>query len=175
MFRTIAAVMVAATLASTAGAQTAPPPGIPAATTSSQTADTFSLENALAAGGMPSTPSPAMANGVSAGGSGPAPLPSVAAATAGVGAATAARRVAGLRPNPELQAQVENIGGTGVYKGLRSSETTVGVSLPLELGGKRPARVALATARLTRAQVQSEIARADLRLRITQLYPTFSK
>ncbi len=170
MYRTIAAVMVAATLASTAGAQTAPPPGIPAATTSSQTADTFSLENALAAGGMPSTPSPAMANGVSAGGSSPAPLPSVAAATAGVDAATAARRVAGLRPNPELQAQVENIGGTGVYKGLRSSETTVGVSLPLELGGKRPARVALATARLTRAQVQSEIARADLRLRITQLY-----
>lgn len=170
MYRTIAAVMVAATLASTAGAQTAPPPGIPATTTSSQTADTFSLENALAAGGMPSTPSPAMANGVSAGGSSPAPLPSVAAATAGVDAATAARRVAGLRPNPELQAQVENIGGTGVYKGLRSSETTVGVSLPLELGGKRPARVALATARLTRAQVQSEIARADLRLRITQLY-----
>ena len=170
MYRTIAAVMVAATLASTAGAQTAPRPGIPAATTSSQTADTFSLENALAAGGMPSTPSPAMANGVSAGGSSPAPLPSVAAATAGVDAATAARRVAGLRPNPELQAQVENIGGTGVYKGLRSSETTVGVSLPLELGGKRPARVALATARLTRAQVQSEIARADLRLRITQLY-----
>ena len=170
MYRTIAAVMVAATLASTAGAQTAPPPGIPAATTSSQTADTFSLENALAAGGMPSTPSPAMAKGVSAGGSSPAPLPSVAAATAGVDAATAARRVAGLRPNPELQAQVENIGGTGVYKGLRSSETTVGVSLPLELGGKRPARVALATARLTRAQVQSEIARADLRLRITQLY-----
>lgn len=170
MYRTIAAVMVAATLASTAGAQTAPRPGIPAATTSSQTADTFSLENALAAGGMPSTPSPAMAKGVSAGGSSPAPLPSVAAATAGVDAATAARRVAGLRPNPELQAQVENIGGTGVYKGLRSSETTVGVSLPLELGGKRPARVALATARLTRAQVQSEIARADLRLRITQLY-----
>src|SRR3546814_5591216 len=59
---------------------------------------------------------------------------------------------------------------SGVYKGLRSSETTVGVALPLELGGKRPARVALATARLTRAQVQSEIARADLRLRITQLY-----
>lgn len=170
MYRIIAAVMVAATLASTAGAQTAPWPGIPAATTSSQTADTFSLENALAAGGMPSTPSPAMAKGVSAGGSSPAPLPTVAAATAGVDAATAARRVAGLRPNPELQAQVENIGGTGVYKGLRSSETTVGVSLPLELGGKRPARVALATARLTRAQVQSEIARADLRLRITQLY-----
>ncbi|WP_339426861.1 TolC family protein, partial [Pseudomonas proteolytica] len=97
-------------------------------------------------------------------------LPSVAAASAGVDAATAARRVAGLRPNPEVQAQVENVAGTGVYKGLRSSETTVGVALPLELGGKRPARVALATARLTRAQIQAEIAKADLRLRITQLY-----
>ncbi|OZA78748.1 MAG: hypothetical protein B7X76_09770, partial [Azorhizobium sp. 39-67-5] len=60
-----------------------------------------------------------------------------------------------------------NQGGTGVYKGLRSSETTVGVAIPLELGGKRPARVALATARLTRAQIQAEIARGDLRLRIT--------
>lgn len=172
MYRTIAAVMVAATLASTAGAQTALPSGIPAATTSSQAADAFSLEDALAAGGMPSVPSAAASNGLAsgAGGNGPAPLPSVAAAAAGVGAATAARRVAGLRPNPEFQAQVENVAGTGVYKGLRSSETTVGVALPLELGGKRPARVALATARLTRAQVQAEIARADLRLRITQLY-----
>ncbi|MEG8219352.1 TolC family protein [Sphingobium sp. AR-3-1] len=170
MHRTIAAVMVAASLASAAGAQTTTRPGIPAATTSSQSPDAFSLENALAAGGMPSIPSPVLNNGAASGGSGSAPLPSVAAATAGVDAATAARRVAGLRPNPEVQAQVENIAGTGVYKGLRSSETTVGVALPLELGGKRPARVALATARLTRAQIQSEIARADLRLRITQLY-----
>jgi len=170
MYRTIAAVMVAASLASAAGAQTTTPPGIPAATTSSQSADAFSLENALAAGGMPSIPSAVLDHGAASGGGGSAQLPSVAAATAGVDAATAARRVAGLRPNPEVQAQVENLAGTGVYKGLRSSETTVGVALPLELGGKRPARVALATARLTRAQVQSEIARADLRLRITQLY-----
>jgi cobalt-zinc-cadmium efflux system outer membrane protein len=119
---------------------------------------------------MPSIPSAVLDNGAASGGSGSAPLPSIAAATAGVDAATAARRVAGLRPNPEVQAQVENLAGTGVYKGLRSSETTVGVALPLELGGKRPARVALATARLSRAQVQAEIAKADLRLRITQLY-----
>ena len=172
MYRTIAAFMVAATLAGTAEAQTAPPPGGPVATTSSQVQEPFSLENALTAGGMPSAPSAAASNGAASGpgGNSPVPLPSVAAATAGVGAATAARRVAGLRPNPEVQAQVENVAGTGVYKGLRSSETTVGVSLPLELGGKRPARVALATARLSRAQLQAEIARADLRLRITQLY-----
>ncbi len=168
MHRTIAAVLAAASLAGTAEAQTAQPSGNPAAaSTSSQTADTFSLENALSAGGMPSAQSPATSVRAA---SRSVPLPSVAAASAGVDAATAARRVAGLRPNPEVQTQVENLAGTGAYKGLRSSETTIGVALPLELGGKRPARVALATARLTRAQVQAEIARADLRQRITQLY-----
>ncbi|BAV66711.1 TolC family protein [Sphingobium cloacae] len=174
MYRIIAAVLAAASLAEAAGAQTAPSPGLPAASAASQTAPIFTLDSALAAGGM--SPSPSAANISSTtrplGGPSAAPtsLPSVAAATAGVDAATAARRVAGLRPNPELQSQVENIAGSGVYKGLRSSETTVGVALPLELGGKRPARVALATARLTRAQIQAEIARADLRLRIIQLY-----
>ena len=177
MHRTIATVMVAASLASVAGAQTAPPPGIPAATTSSQAMPAFSLDAALGAAGMPSTAgtSASASNGTggsasSPGGSARTALPSIGAATANVEAATAARRVAGLRPNPEVQAQVENVAGTGVYKGLRSSETTVGVALPLELGGKRPARVGLANARLTRAQVQAEIARADLRLRVTQLY-----
>lgn len=174
MHRIIAAVLAAASLADTAGAQTALSPGLPAASAASQTAPIFTLDSALAAGGM--SPSPTAATASSAtrplgGPSGtPTSLPSVAAATASVDAATAARRVAGLRPNPELQTQVENIAGSGVYKGLRSSETTVGVALPLELGGKRPARVALATARLTRAQIQAEIARADLRLRIIQLY-----
>lgn len=172
MHRTIAAFMVAASLGSAAGAQTTTPPRIPAATTWSQSAGSFSLENALDAGGMPTSPSAATGSSTTSGsgGTGSTPLPSVAAASAGVDAATAARRVAGLRPNPEVQVQVENVAGTGVYKGLRSSETTVGVALPLELGGKRSARVALATARLSRAQVQSEIARADLRLQITQLY-----
>ncbi|WP_218276055.1 hypothetical protein, partial [Pseudomonas sp. MPR-R1B] len=47
MYRTIAAVMVAASLAGAAGAQTTTPPGIPAATTSSQSADAFSLENGV--------------------------------------------------------------------------------------------------------------------------------
>src|SRR3546814_13272476 len=120
MYRTIAAVMVAASIASAAGAQTTTPPGIPAATTSSQSTDAFSLENALAAGGMPSIPSAVLDNGAASGGGGSAQLPSVAAATAGVAAATAARRVAGVRPNPEMQAQVENLAGPGDNNGLGS-------------------------------------------------------
>src|SRR3546814_4445329 len=95
---------------------------------SSDLTDAFSLENALAAGGMPSIPSAVLDNGAASGGGGSAQLPSVAAATAGVDAATAARRVAGLRPNPEVQAQVENLAGTGVYKGLDRKSTRLNSS-----------------------------------------------
>jgi len=92
------------------------------------------------------------------------------AATAGIRAAEAQRRVAGLRPNPSVVGEAENVAGTGIYRALRSSETTVGLALPLELGGKRGARIAVAEAQIGRADVQAEITRADLRLRVTQTY-----
>ena len=92
------------------------------------------------------------------------------AATAGIRAAEAQRRVAGLRPNPSIVGEAENVAGTGIYRGLRSSETTLGLALPIELGGKRGARIAVAGAQIGRAGLQAEIARADLRLRVTQTY-----
>ena len=96
--------------------------------------------------------------------------PTSAVAAAGLQAADAQRRVARLRPNPSLDAMSENVAGTGAYSGLRSSETTVGLSLPLELGGKRSARVAVAEAQGGRAQLEAVIAAADLRLRVIQGY-----
>lgn len=96
--------------------------------------------------------------------------PTSAVAAAGMQAADAQRRVARLRPNPSLDAMSENVAGTGAYSGLRSSETTVGLSLPLELGGKRSARVAVAEAQGGRAQLEAVIAAADLRLRVIQGY-----
>lgn len=92
------------------------------------------------------------------------------AAAAGIRAAEANRRVAGLRPNPSIVGEAENVAGTGIYQGLRSSETTLGLSLPLELGGKRGARIAVAQAQVGRAGVRAEITRADLRLRVAQTY-----
>lgn len=44
--------------------------------------------------------------------------------------------------------------------------------MPLELGGKRPARVALATAQQNRAQIEQAVIVADLRLAVTQAYVT---
>lgn len=96
--------------------------------------------------------------------------PSLAVAEAGIQAARAQGEIARLRPNPSLVSELENVGGTGIYEGLRSSETTVGLSLPLELGGKRRARVAVARAQLGRTEIEAAVARADLRLRVTEAY-----
>ncbi|WIW90433.1 TolC family protein (plasmid) [Sphingobium sp. V4] len=96
--------------------------------------------------------------------------PSADAANAGIEAAQANRTVAGLRPNPVAQAQIENVAGTGPYSGLRSAETTMGVALPIELGGKRSARVAVANAQLSRAELEAAVAAADVRLQVTSLY-----
>ncbi|MGN5375047.1 TolC family protein [Sphingomonas hankookensis] len=96
--------------------------------------------------------------------------PATIAASAAIEAAEQARIAASRRPNPEVQAQVENIAGSGTFGGLRSAETTLGVAVPIERGGKRGARVALAGAQLSRARIGAAVAAADLRLQVTQLY-----
>lgn len=85
-------------------------------------------------------------------------------------AAQAGRAVAALRPNPTFNADVENVIGTGAARGLSGAETTIGFALPLELGGKRPARIAVAEAQTARARIDAVIVRADLRLQVTQAY-----
>jgi len=96
--------------------------------------------------------------------------PSVEAATAASQAAEAGRTVAGLRPNPEVSVTTENVAGSGTYRGFRSAETTGQLSVPLELGGKRQARIAVADAVIDRTRIGAAVTAADLRLSITQLY-----
>ncbi len=45
-----------------------------------------------------------------------------------------------LLPNPELDVEVENFGGTGFFRGLDEAETTVRLGQLVELGGKRSKR-----------------------------------
>lgn len=91
------------------------------------------------------------------------------AARAGIEAAQAARAVAGLRPNPTIQTEVENIAGSGPYGGFSQAETTVGMNIPIELGGKRLARVAVADAQAHRATLTAAIIQADARLQVMLL------
>jgi cobalt-zinc-cadmium efflux system outer membrane protein len=96
--------------------------------------------------------------------------PSLEAASADLRASSATRTIAGLRPNPSLEAQTENVAGSGPYRGFESAETTVGLALPIELGGKRSARISVAEAQGSVAQINSAVAQADLTLRVTQAY-----
>ena len=144
MYRVIAAVLAAAACAQPAQAQTSPPPAAEPA------GEALTLDRALELAG--------------------ATAPLIEAATAGVRAADAQRRAAGLRPNPSVNVEAENVIGTGPYSGLSSAETTVGMSLPLELGGKRSARIGVAEAQTARARLEVVTAQADLRLKVTQAF-----
>ncbi|TZG24408.1 TolC family protein [Sphingomonas montanisoli] len=96
--------------------------------------------------------------------------PSLEVASAGIRSADAARTVAGLRPNPSIVTQTENVAGSGQYRDVRSAETTAGLELPIELGGKRSARIAVADARGQRAAIAAAVTLADLRLAVIQAY-----
>lgn len=70
--------------------------------------------------------------------------PELGSAAWGVREAEATRLQAGLPPNPELEAEFENIGGSGAFRGTDALETTVVLSQLVELGGKRAKRERLA-------------------------------
>lgn len=150
MHRIIAALLAATSCVSAAHAQSpvASPP--PAKADQTTPIAVYALEDAIGA----------------AGGSAPA----VEAAEAGIHAAQAGRRIAGLRPNPTVDTMVENVAGSGAYKGFNSAETTVSFAVPIELGGKRSARIAVADAQTRRALLTAAITQADVRLQVTQLY-----
>ena len=49
-------------------------------------------------------------------------------------------------PNPEIALTVENVAGTGPYRGTRSAETTLQLGQLIEFPGKRDARITAASA-----------------------------
>jgi cobalt-zinc-cadmium efflux system outer membrane protein len=88
--------------------------------------------------------------------------PSIVAAEADVEAARGRLRQAGVRPNPELNVEVENFAGTGAYTGINATETTVSINQRLDLGGRRSARVSTAQAALKLQEIKLAIAKAEL-------------
>lgn len=141
MNRLLAALVAAVPYAFSAQAQTPPPP---------EAQSPLTLSRALDLAG--------------------ASAPALDAASAGLRAAEAVRSVAGLRPNPTINIEAENVAGTGPYSGTKSMEATTSLALPIELGGKRSARVAVADAQRDRAEIERAIAQADLRFAVTRAY-----
>ncbi|MBO9548577.1 TolC family protein [Pseudomonas sp.] len=89
--------------------------------------------------------------------------PELAAAGREIGIAEGERRQAGLIPNPELAWEMED-----TRRDTRTS--TVTLSQPLELGGKRGARIAVAGAGQAIAQLDLERQRNGLRADVVQAY-----
>ena len=77
-------------------------------------------------------------------------------------AAEARLRQSGYRENPELSLEIEDFGGTGALRGVRSAQATVAVNQRLDLGGRRSARIDVAKAELSVQRLRLQIAKADL-------------
>ena len=88
--------------------------------------------------------------------------PALVAADRDIGAAGGRNIQAGLFPNPELNAELDNAFGSKLKRNLDTAETTLQISQLFELGGKREARMAASaaevdTARWDRAAVRLQV------------------
>jgi len=69
---------------------------------------------------------------------------------------------AGLLPNPEIEVEVEEVGGTGEKSGFEGVETTVSLGQTIELAGKRSKRKHVASVESELAGWDYEAARLDI-------------
>ena len=79
-----------------------------------------------------------------------------------VGASKGNHNQSKLRPNPELAFEAENILGTGAKSGFKEAELTVGIAQPVEMGGKRGARVTAASHQIGIAQLDLQAVALDV-------------
>lgn len=96
--------------------------------------------------------------------------PELAAAEQGVRAAEGGARQAGVWPNPEIELEAEEFGGTDSRKGYDAAQTTARVSQQLELGGKRFKRQAVARSEARLAGWDYEAARLDVLTRTKRAF-----
>jgi len=88
--------------------------------------------------------------------------PELVAAEAEQRALAAAERQAALRPNPDLVLTVEDVAGTGAFQDTSEAQTTLSVVQPIEVGGDRRARTAIAAQHRALASVDLEARRLDV-------------
>jgi outer membrane protein, heavy metal efflux system len=96
--------------------------------------------------------------------------PRLAESDANVRAAEGDTLTAAVRPNPEVDLESENIAGSYPYNGLSRAQHTLSLNQALEIGGKRPARIAAAGAGLNAARIQRDQVRADFAFDLAQAY-----
>jgi len=88
--------------------------------------------------------------------------PRLAIAEREIGIAAGRRIQAATIPNPEIGLDVENVAGSGRYRGTRSAETTLQIGQLIEFPGKRDARVTAASAEIETARWQRQSERLEV-------------
>lgn len=91
--------------------------------------------------------------------------PELAADAYEVRAREAALLQAGAHPNPTVSLEFEDFAGSGDFSGFDSAQTTLLLGQLIELGGKRAARIELATATRDLASWDYEVRRIDVLVR----------
>ena len=77
---------------------------------------------------------------------------------------------AGLRPNPELETEIEEFGGSGDLSGFSAIETTVQLGVPIDLGGVRGKQKQIAALEAELAGWDYETARLDVLTQMNQAF-----
>lgn len=77
---------------------------------------------------------------------------------------------AALYPNPELEVEIEDFGGSGDFSGFGASETTIALGQTILLGGKLSKRVAVARLERDLAGWDYEAARVDTLTRLARAF-----
>jgi outer membrane protein, heavy metal efflux system len=77
---------------------------------------------------------------------------------------------AGLRPNPELTVDMENFLGSEPSRKFETLETTLSISQLVELGGKRAARIGLASSEKEVSSWDYEAKRADVAAEVARSF-----
>jgi cobalt-zinc-cadmium efflux system outer membrane protein len=85
-------------------------------------------------------------------------------------AAEARALQSGLRPNPTLSTELENIAGTGATRGVDAAEGTLSLSQVIELGDKRGLRVRLADAGRDVIAIEQQAAQLDVLAEVTRRF-----
>lgn len=84
------------------------------------------------------------------------------------------QQTAALKPQMKLSTHLENIAGSGEFKGVDAAELTLSLSSVIELGGQRDARLGLVTARQQQLASSQRVLTLDLLTQVTQQFITIA-
>lgn len=99
-----------------------------------------------------------------------ADAPRIEVLDADVARAEGLARQAEARPNPTVSVMAENFAGGAPYGGYQRAETTVQYNQPLEIGGKRSARIASGEAGVSAARARSHAGRVQYAYELALAY-----